>query len=75
MAESTPRKIGRRFKGERRFVGGKIPVRMADQVHQAAELEGLTITEMIESALAMRLQHVDLTKRDNQEVLPINMAS
>ncbi|MHA7145407.1 hypothetical protein ACX80U_11890 [Arthrobacter sp. TmT3-37] len=48
---------------------------MADQVHQAAELEGLTITEMIESALAMRLQHVDLTKRDNQEVLPINMAS
>ncbi len=70
-----PRGGGRPSKGPRQFVGGKIPTRMAEQVAQAAELEGLTITDFIESALAMRLQHVDLTARDNQEELPIAVAS
>ena len=70
-----PRGGGRPSKGPRQFVGGKVPTRMAEQVAQAAELEGLTITDFIESALAMRLQHVDLTARDNQEELPIAVAS
>ena len=70
-----PRGGGRPSKGPRQFVGGKVPTRMAVQVAQAAELEGLTITDFIESALAMRLQHVDLTARDIQEELPIAVAS
>ena len=70
-----PRGGGRPSKGPRQFVGGKVPTRMAEQVAQAAELEGLTITDFIESALAMRLQHVDLTARDNQGELPIAVAS
>ena len=62
---------GRRSKGDRRFVGGRLPVEKADRLHLAAEIEGVTVTDFLESAIDLRLQAVNFTARDNQDVLPI----
>lgn len=71
MAASGNRGGGRRSKGERRFVGGRFPVDKAQKLHLAAEIEGVTVTEFLESAIDLRLQAVNFNARENQEELPI----
>jgi hypothetical protein len=74
MATSGNRGGGRRSKGERRFVGSRVPVNQADNLAIVAKHEGLTVSDMIAVAIDEKLGHYDidrLTEDEEQESLPM----
>lgn len=74
MASTGNRGGGRRSKGERRFVGSRLPTAYADQLPAyAKDRFNLTVSEYIENLI---IQDMDRNLKDNrQEALPIHLAS
>lgn len=66
MATSGNRGGGQRSKGDRRFVGSRVPVDVYDRLAQTAKAENLTVSEFVaaligeklgpESPISLRLQ-------------------
>lgn len=48
---------GRKHKGERRFVGFKMPMTLADDVKQRAAESGLTVTDYLGNVIAAAHGH------------------
>lgn len=73
MATSGNRGGGRRSKGERRFVGSRVPVNQADNLAIVAKHEGLTVSDMIAVAIDEKLGTYDLKTlaEEEQESLPM----
>lgn len=73
MASTGNRGGGRRSKGERRFIGSRLPIKYADLLPAYAKAQNLTVSEYIETLV---IQDMDRNMpEDRQEVLPIRMAS
>lgn len=68
MATSGNRGGGRRSKGERRFVGSRIPVNLADHLADVAKQEGLTVNDMIALAIAEKLAAHDLKMLSDEQL-------
>ncbi|MGY2747394.1 hypothetical protein [Arthrobacter sp. UYCu723] len=71
MAVSGNRGGGQRSKGNRKFVGTRIPADNADLLPAAAKLEGLTVSEFVASVIDDKLKSMDLSVLRLQEELPI----
>ena len=73
MASTGNRGGGRQSKGERHFIGSRLPIRYLGQLADRTASMNLTVSEYVE-----RLVIEDLEQNrpdDRQEVLPIQMAS
>lgn len=76
MATTGNRGGGQRSKGERRFVGTRVPVRDHDLLVAAAAAHGLTVSEYVAETLVEKLNSENFSHTDLQEELPIGqMAS
>lgn len=62
MATTGNRGGGRRSKGDRRFIGSRLPVTQADHLSIVARHEGLTVSDMIAIAIDEKLEHYDIKR-------------
>ena|GEM_PF-6448974 len=69
MAATGNRGGGQRSKGERRFVGTRVPVADHDLLVAAAAAHGLTVSEYVAAVLTEKLRSENLDQ--TQEELPI----
>jgi hypothetical protein len=63
---------GRPHKGDRKFVGFRLPCRTADEMEAVAEAEGFKyVSDWVAHVVQQRLANTDLTEICRQEELPI----
>ncbi|GAP60874.1 ribbon-helix-helix domain-containing protein [Arthrobacter sp. KNU-44] len=55
MATSGNRGGGQRSKGDRRFVGSRVPVDVYDRLAQTAKAENLTVSEFVAALIGEKL--------------------
>lgn len=71
MAISGNRGGGQRSKGDRRFVGSRVPVDVYDRLAQTAKAENLTVSEFIAAVIDEKLGSSGLSDLQMQGELPI----
>lgn len=71
MATSGNRGGGRRSKGERRFVGSRIPVKQAEQLDLVVKHEGLTLSDLIAVAIEEKLGTYDLKMLSDEHLIDL----
>lgn len=75
MATSGNRGGGRRSKGERRFVGSRVPVDQADVLAIVAKSDGKTVSEWVADMIDEKLRHYNVEQlivgTEGQETLPM----
>ena len=65
---------GRPSKGERRLIASRVPEQVADAIYNAADEQGITISEYVADLLSVAHGYPPTSKpaHKNQEALPIS---
>lgn len=71
MATSGNRGHGRRSKGERRYVGSRIPVEQADRLTDVAKHEGITVNDMIAVAIEEKMAAYDVMMLSDDQLVDL----
>lgn len=62
---------GRRSKGERRFIGSRLPVNLAERLDVVARHEGLTLSDMIAVAIEEKLAAYDVKMLSDEQLVDL----